>query len=183
VTCAATARTPDTQLVATPTPSWFILPTVENVLAAKYHKTQRDSLSLEYTACLSYVTQDLPGGRGRFYFIHAVRFPEQHAWIQRDSVSQRIVNYRVAASCRYGELHLHTHSKVHCLVLRGPDACATPAGWMKPSAIDERYAREVPLAFIQYGERSILGYAPDSVPKWVLNSPKHLPPRFPQTPP
>jgi hypothetical protein len=166
-TCAVSDPRSDATMVRTPEARWYLLPQVEARLAKKYRDTQKDSLSLEYIACLPYVVQDRPDGT-RFYLIHNVRFPEQQAWIERDPFTNRIINYRVAASCDFNELHLHTHSRVHCLVLKAPRTCETPEGWKYPSGLDLRNSTDHPLAFIQYGERSLLGYAPDSVPLGTL---------------
>jgi predicted NAD/FAD-dependent oxidoreductase len=158
----------DTTMVETPRPYWYLLPEVQHTLATKYAFTQRDSLSLEYIACLGYVASDRPSG-GRDYFVHSVRFPEQLAWITRDSMGQ-IEAYRVAASCDWDELHLHTHSVHQCVSFRSPAQCTDSKAWREPSPLDIKNSRTTPLSFIQYGERNLLAYTPDSVPAWTLRA-------------
>jgi hypothetical protein len=163
------AQIPSAPLVRNPTPTWVLMPQAGDALARKYRETQLDSLSLEYMACLRYVATDVQPG-GRFYLLVSARFPsDQEAWIQRDN-DGRIVNYRVRGSCDSDELHLHTHSGVHCEVLR-PGRCATPAGWMHPSGIDSVAVQDNPLAFVQYGPTTLFGYWPDSLPAWALPPP------------
>jgi hypothetical protein len=171
MTCAAQVQpVPDTALVRTPRPEWLFLPQVAGILAAKYRATQTDSLSLEYAACLDYVAQDRPDG-SRFYLIVGVAWPaDERAYIERDPTSGRIVNYRVGFSCATDEIPLHTHSYAHCLILKAPSKCTRSEEWREPSSHDRYYSRALPLSFIQYSERSVLAYVPDSVPAWTLRA-------------